>query len=334
MALRALHDLPAPAKLNLFLHVTGRRADGYHLLQSLFVPIDWSDTLHVERRDDGHLARHDLGPALPEDDLCLRAARALKQASGSPLGADLSILKRVPWGAGLGGGSSDAATTLLALNRLWGLGWPRARLAELGLALGADVPFFLGPGAALVEGIGERLTPIALPPLEFVVVKPAAAVATRDVFGHPLLARQLGSAGRLDTPRGVAAPGPAREAAGRDSEPAILAGSFEDSARVVARAGSGRNDLQPPAEALCPEVAEVGRWLEARFGNSRMSGSGSAVFARVSSPDPDSGSAAAPSAMPVSQALAELQHTRPGWVGRHCRSLARHPLADWADGAG
>jgi 4-diphosphocytidyl-2-C-methyl-D-erythritol kinase len=308
MALRALLDVPAPAKLNLFLHVTGRRGDGYHLLQSLFVPIDWIDILHFERRDDGRLQRHDLGPPLPADDLCMRAARALQQASGTSLGADISVLKQVPSGAGLGGGSSDAASTLLALNRLWGLGWPRRRLAELALALGADVPFFVGGGPALVEGIGERLTPIDLPAMDFVVVKPDASIATRDVFAHLALRR--------------------------DGEAVILAGSFEDSARALLRAGFGRNDLQPAAEDLCPAVAEAGRWLEARFGNSRMSGSGSAVFARLGSPSSDPGSAARPSAMPVSQALAELQRTRPGWVGRHCRSLARHPLADWTDEAG
>jgi 4-diphosphocytidyl-2-C-methyl-D-erythritol kinase len=307
MALRALFDVPAPAKLNLFLHVTGRRADGYHLLQSLFVPIDWADTLHFESRADGGLTRHDLGPALPAEDLCVRAASALQQASGTPLGVDITLDKHVPWGAGLGGGSSDAASTLLALNRLWGLGWPRARLVQIGLALGADVPFFLGGGPAFVEGIGERLTPLVLPPLEFVVVKPPAAIATRDVFTHPSLRR--------------------------DTEPVILAGSFEGSARAWLGAGNGRNDLQLPAEHLCPEVAEAARWLEARFGNSRMSGSGSAVFARVSGTNPDPGSAATSPAMPVSQALDELQRTRPGWVGRHCRSLARHPLADWANAA-
>ena len=156
MGLRSLYDVAAPAKLNLFLHVVGRRADGYHLLQSVFVLIDWCDTLHFERRADGRLARHDLGAALPDDDLCLRAARLLQAESGTRLGADISIDKHVPWGAGMGGGSSDAASTLLALNRLWGLNWPRARLAELGLALGADVPFFLGGRNAFVEGIGER----------------------------------------------------------------------------------------------------------------------------------------------------------------------------------
>ncbi len=121
MSLRSLYEVAAPAKLNLFLHVTGRRADGYHLLQSVFVLIDWCDTLHFERRDDGRLARHDLGPALPEDDLCLRAARLLQAESGSAYGADISVDKHLPWGAGMGGGSSDAASTLLALNRLWGL---------------------------------------------------------------------------------------------------------------------------------------------------------------------------------------------------------------------
>ena len=134
MSLKALYEVAAPAKLNLFLHVVGRRADGYHLLQSPFVLIDWADTLHFERRSDGRIARHDLGATLPADDLCLRAARALQAASGSALGADISIAKRVPWGAGMGGGSSDAASTLLALNRLWELDWPRERLMALGAA--------------------------------------------------------------------------------------------------------------------------------------------------------------------------------------------------------
>ena len=141
--MKALYDLPAPAKVNLFLHVVGRRADGYHLLQSVFVLIDWADTLHIERRGDAILRRHDLATTLPDDDLCLRAARALQQASGTTLGADIHVFKRVPSGAGLGGGSSDAATTLLALNRLWDLRWPLERLAALALTLGADVPFFV-----------------------------------------------------------------------------------------------------------------------------------------------------------------------------------------------
>jgi 4-diphosphocytidyl-2-C-methyl-D-erythritol kinase len=160
MSLQALYDVPAPAKLNLFLHIVGRRADGYHLLQSLFVLIDWADTLHFDLRQDGGLRRHDLGPALPADDLCLRAARALQAASGTHLGADISIHKHVPWGAGMGGGSSDAASTLLALNRLWGLHWPRARLLALGLQLGADVPFFVGGDNAFVQGVGEQLLPM------------------------------------------------------------------------------------------------------------------------------------------------------------------------------
>ncbi|MCZ8032970.1 MAG: 4-(cytidine 5'-diphospho)-2-C-methyl-D-erythritol kinase [Rubrivivax sp.] len=308
MPLSALYDLPAPAKLNLFLHVIGRRPDGYHLLESVFVPIDWCDRLHFERRDDGALARHDLGAPLPPNDLCLRAARALQAASGCRLGADISIDKQLPWGAGLGGGSSDAATTLLALNRLWGLRWPRPRLAEIGLALGADVPFFLGDGAAFVQGIGERLTPIALPQATYAVLKPAASIATRDIFGHPLLER--------------------------GTEPVILEGSLESSAlgplirdegAGSAAAAFGRNDLQPPAEAVCPEVAEAARWLAARFGNSRMSGSGSAVFARVR--DPVDGTSESPKAQAMQQRPAPLP---PGWTMRICRSLPRLPLADWA----
>ena len=292
MTLAALWDVPAPAKVNLFLHVVGRRADGYHLLQSLFVLVDWCDTLHFERLPDGRLERLDLGPALPPDDLTLRAARALQAASGCPHGVRIHVHKHVPWGAGLGGGSSDAASTLLALNRLWGLHWPRARLAELGLALGADVPFFIGGHNALVQGVGELLTPVALPAQWLAVVKPAASLVTAAIFGSPALKR--------------------------DSEPVILAGFPGDTpAGSWLDAGFGRNDLQPVAETTCPEVAQAATWLQARFGNSRMSGSGSAVFSRA-------GTGSQPMA---SWGEAELA---PRWVGRMCRSLAEHPLVGWA----
>jgi len=291
MSLRALHDVSAPAKLNLFLHVIGRRTDGYHLLQSAFVLIDWADTLHFERRSDGRLQRHDLGIALPADDLSLAAARLLQAESGCGFGADISIDKRVPWAAGLGGGSSDAATCLLALNRLWGLGWPRERLATLAAQIGADVPFFIGGDNAFVEGIGERLTPIPLPRQWFAVVKPAAGLATQDIFGNPSLVR--------DTPA------------------AILSGFLAEAAKPGFWATDwGRNDLQPPAELQCPEVAQAARWLDRHFGNSRMTGSGSAVFARNGMDD-----------QPLVTWPAEA--LPPGWAGRMCRSLDRHPLQDW-----
>jgi len=290
MAVLALHDLPAPAKLNLFLHITGRRPDGYHLLQSVFILIDWADTLHIERRGDGLLRRHDLGPQLPDDDLSLRAARALQQASGTSYGADISVLKSVPWGAGMGGGSSDAATVLLALNRLWQLDWPRERLLQLATSLGADVPFFVGGNNAFVEGIGERLTPIEWAPRRYAVVKPEQSLGTAGIFSHPDLAR--------------------------DTEPATLAGSVAQlNAQHENGKAFGRNDLQPVAQALCPPIAQVASWLESRFGNSRMTGSGSAVFATVG-------------AQGVSWSEGELPD---GWNGRLCRSLAHHPLRDWAD---
>jgi 4-diphosphocytidyl-2-C-methyl-D-erythritol kinase len=292
-SLPALYDLPAPAKLNLFLHVIGRRPDGYHLLESVFALIDWADTIHLERRTDGRLQRHDLGPALPEDDLSLRAARALQRASGTSLGADISVLKRVPWGAGLGGGSSDAATVLLGLNRLWGLRWPRERLLALATPLGADVPFFVGGDNAYVEGIGDRLTPIALRRQWFAVVKPEPGVPTASIFSAPDLAR--------------------------NTEPAILAGSFEplsDPGRQLFDA-VGKNDLQPVAERLCPGITQVCEWLRTRYGNSRMTGSGSAVFSRAGMGDQ-------PVATWPEGALPD------GWVGRLCRSLDQHPLKDWA----
>jgi 4-diphosphocytidyl-2-C-methyl-D-erythritol kinase len=287
MSLSAIYDVPAPAKLNLFLHVVGRRDDGYHLLQSVFALIDWCDTLHFERRADGALARRDLGARLPEDDLCLRAARVLQAESGSSLGADISIDKRVPWGAGLGGGSSDAASTLLALNRLWGLHWPRERLLQLALRLGADVPFFVGGRNAWVEGIGERLTPIELAPRWWAVLKPAVAVPTAAVFGRTGL---VGNAA-----------------------PAILSDFLADPV------GFGRNDLQTPACAYSSEVSEALALLQARYGASRMSGSGSAVFAEAGTGD-------APTV-----AMMEANALPPSWVARMCRGLARHPLVEWAD---
>lgn len=245
--MRALYDVAAPAKLNLFLHITGRRADGYHLLQSAFMLLDWHDTLHFERRAGGRLSREDLGDALPEDDLTLRAARALQQASGCSEGAHIQVQKRVPAQAGMGGGSSDAASCLLALNRLWGLHLPLAALEKIGLALGADVPFFLRGRNAWVEGIGERIAPLALPPARFVVVKPPRGLATKDIFTHPALKR--------------------------DSNGATISGF------AAHPWGFGHNDLEPVARQLNPEVGEAIEWLTRQGLRARMTGSGSAVFA-------------------------------------------------------
>ncbi|HEY0957169.1 MAG TPA: 4-(cytidine 5'-diphospho)-2-C-methyl-D-erythritol kinase [Roseateles sp.] len=304
--MKALHDLAAPAKLNLFLHVVGKRADGYHLLQSVFVLIDWADTLHIELRSDGRLQRHDvLGGShaeLPADDLCLRAARLLQAETGCALGADIHLEKRLPAGAGMGGGSSDAATTLLALNRLWGLRLPLPRLLTLGLKLGADVPFFLGGGPAFVEGIGDILHPITLPPQRFAVLKGPAGLSTQAIFSSQLLARSENLA--------IVAGFPA------------LAGTAE---QISAGLGQdfGHNDLQPAAEAISSEVRDALQLMSKQFGNARMTGSGAAVFSVLAGDGKDGKD---------DQSLATLLKARPsGWTGRICCSLAQHPLAGWAD---
>jgi len=255
--MQSLYDIPAPAKLNLFLHITGRRDDGYHLLQSVFMLIDWCDTLHFSVRSDGQISREDLTWALPADDLVVRAAKALQQATQCPLGAHIGISKSVPAQAGMGGGSSDAASTLLALNRLWKLNLPVQTLSRLGLSLGADVPFFLGGHHAWVEGIGEKITPLELPAARFVVVKPDAGLETRLIFSDPALKR--------------------------DSETAIISGFAADTLGKTFRSISkyGRNDLQAVAQKLCPGVSQALEWLESQGLSGRMTGSGSAVFAHL-----------------------------------------------------
>ena len=301
--MKALHDLAAPAKLNLFLHVVGKREDGYHLLQSVFVLIDWADTLHVERRGDGRLQRHDvLGGDLPADDLCLRAARLLQQETGCTLGADIHLEKRLPAGAGMGGGSSDAATTLLALNRLWDCRLPLDRLKALGLKLGADVPFFLGGGPAFVEGIGEILHPLTLPEQRFAVLKGPAGLATKEIFSSPLLARSEKLA--------IVAGFPA------------LAGTADE---LIT--GFGQNDLQPAAESISSEVRDALALLSEVFGNARMTGSGAAVFSVLAGDGKDG-----KDDQSLATLLQRLSQKGPEqWTGRICRSLARHPLAGWAD---
>jgi len=250
--MRSLHDVPAPAKLNLFLHITGRRADGYHLLQSVFMLLDWHDTLHFDRRGDGQISREDLsGMALPADDLIVRAARALQQATGCSAGVHIGVEKRLPAQAGMGGGSSDAASTLIALNRLWQLNLTRRELQRIALDLGADVPFFLCGNSAWVEGIGEHITPLeqahALPPQRFVVVKPEAGLETLSIFRDATLKRDHAHA------------------------------TIEDFA--ADHYGFGQNDLQPVAERLQPEVKKAIDWLNSLKLHARMTGSGSAVFA-------------------------------------------------------
>jgi 4-diphosphocytidyl-2-C-methyl-D-erythritol kinase len=291
-----LRHLPAPAKLNLFLHVTGRRADGYHLIESVFQLIDWQDTIHLELRTDGQISREDLRSAstepsstpLPADDLCIRAAKLLQTATGYSQGAHIQLEKRIPAQAGMGGGSSDAATCLIGLNHLWQLRLTLAQLEQIGLSLGADVPFFLRGRNAWVSGIGEMIKPLPTGMLSadqhFLVVKPENGLPTPAIFGHPALKR--------DTPH------------------AIISVFAENPY------GFGCNDLQTVGELIEPQVRQALEALEAleKHGlKPRMTGSGSAVFA------------------PVSHGFSTSRwfdtHAIPrSWQQRVCKSLEAHPL--------
>ena len=250
-----LHRCAAPAKLNLFLHVTGRRADGYHLLQSVFQLIDLCDELDFDLRDDGRIVRTtDIADVPADADLTVRAARLLQAAAAERgirvPGADIAIHKRLPMGGGIGGGSSDAATTLIVLNHLWQAGFSRAELMRLGLQLGADVPFFLLGENAFVEGIGEQLTPVSTPPTWFVLVHPGVAVPTPIIFRSPELTR--------------------------DTKVVRIA---DFSRRLPAY---GKNDLQAVAARAFPPVADALKWLS-DHGDARMTGSGACVFAAFAS---------------------------------------------------
>lgn len=290
---RALNNCAAPAKLNLFLHVTGRRADGYHLLQTVFQLIDYGDVLHFETRDDGIIHRTTNIAGIPEaSDLIVRAAQLLqssisaKSADNLP-GANIAIEKRLPMGGGLGGGSSDAATTLMVLNHLWQAGLTREQLMQIGLRLGADVPFFIFGQNAFAEGVGEILTPVATGHKWFVVVEPGLQIPTPAIFGSAELTRNSKS---------------------------VRISDFSE-----APFGFGKNDLQDVAAKLFPPVAEVIEWLNSGLnrhgvkGTVRMTGSGACVFCAIEQEQ---------------QADAILDAVPPQWKAWKAKAMEHHPLAD------
>ncbi|SHN35598.1 4-diphosphocytidyl-2-C-methyl-D-erythritol kinase [Duganella sacchari] len=281
-----LNHCPAPAKLNLFLHVNGRRADGYHLLQTVFQLIDHGDTLHFTLRDDTVLRRVTDMPGVPEQsDLMIRAAtllqaEVLRRTGVLPRGVDIAIDKVLPMGGGVGGGSSDAATTLMALNKLWNAGLSKQELMDLGLPLGADIPFFIFGETAFAEGVGEALQPVQAPDCWYVVIEPGVMVPTAAIFGSEQLTR--------DTP-------------------VVNIADFSSHSRI---AGFGKNDLQQVATKLFPPVAEAVEWLGA-YGDARMTGSGACVFSAVASED---------------DADAVLEKVPAKWKAWKAKALQQHPI--------
>jgi len=288
--MRALHDCPAPAKLNLFLHVVGRRPDGYHLLQSVFQLIDRSDTLHFDLRDDDRIVRTTDVPGVPEEhDLILRALRALqaeyaRRHGRLPPGIAVAVEKRLPMGGGLGGGSSDAATALMAANHLWQAGLTDAELIALGLPLGADIPFFLFGETAFAEGVGEALQAVPGPNCWYVVIEPGVAVPTVAIFTAPDLTRDTKAITISDFSR-----------------------RHVESHDLI---GFGKNDLQDVATRLFPPVAEAIEWLGG-YGAARMTGSGSCVFCAFSTEQ---------------EAERVLRQVPSRWRAWKAKALQRHPM--------
>lgn len=279
--------LPAPAKINLFLHVIGRRPDGYHLLQSAFRMLGRGDSLRFFPREDGQIRLLHPLPGVPEaSDLCVRAARLLQTGAASARGVDIEVVKYLPMGGGLGGGSSNAATVLLALNVLWQIGASRSELMNLGLSLGADVPFFIFGRSAFAEGVGEHLAALALPAAWYLVIEPRASVPTSEIFSAPDLTRDTSAIRIADFPVCGAAQG------------SMQLSSF------------GRNDLEPVACRRYPEVLEALAWLK-QHGPGRMSGSGACVFAEYSD---------------QTEALHVLSKLPEGWKAWVAKGMDEHPL--------
>jgi len=289
--MNSLKNCPAPAKLNLFLHVTGRRPDGYHLLQTAFQMVDRSDSLDFTLRDDEQLRRVTEVPGVPEEqDLIIRAARLLqaqvqRRTGALPRGVDIAIRKILPMGGGLGGGSSDAATALMALNRLWRAGLSKQELMDLGLPLGADIPFFIFGETAFAEGVGEALRPVAAPACWYVVIEPGVQVPTAAIFTSERLTR--------------------------NTSPVIMSDFSSHLANHNGLKGFGKNDLQQVATSLFPPVAEAVEWLSA-YGDARMTGSGACVFCAVAN---------------EVDADAVLGKIPDKWTAWKAKAVNRHPLA-------
>jgi 4-diphosphocytidyl-2-C-methyl-D-erythritol kinase len=290
MASSSLHNCPAPAKLNLFLHVTGRRLDGYHLLQSVFQLVDRADTLDFDLRSDGRIVRTTEVPGVPEEqDLVVRALRLLagevQRRHGRDVpGIDVALHKILPMGGGLGGGSSDAATALMAANHLWQAGLSRAELMALGLPLGADIPFFIFGQTAFAEGVGEALQPVAGPDCWYVVIEPGVSVPTPAIFTASDLTR--------------------------DTKPVTISDFSRHQSVQGELGGFGKNDLQAVAARLFPPVAEAVEWLGS-YGRARMTGSGACVFCALSS---------------ESEADDVLAKVPAVWKAWKAKALAHHPL--------
>jgi len=297
-----LYDIAAPAKLNLFLHVVGRRPDGYHLLQTVFRFVDLCDMLHVETRADGRITREGGLPGVSaDDDLVVQAARALQRASGTRQGAHIALDKRIPAGGGLGGGSSDAASTLIALNRLWATGLTRADLGRLALPLGADVPVFIFGRPAFAQGIGERLAAVDLPDRAYLIARPDVHVPTSTVFGFANLTR--------------------------NTKPCKIT-DFLD-----AETSFGKNDLEPGARALFAGVDAAARELEILGLAARMTGSGACFFVEFTDL---SEALLAKKKIAVTMRVADPGANRRKFMSggaivwaHACEGLCEHPLRHW-----